>query len=108
MAHLTVMTTEDGDALRVIARGQLDLSTAERLEEALRQAEARGPSTLVLDYAALDFIDSTGLQVLLDADIRAQDHGRRLVVRLGTGEASRVVALADAARRLRVAELDGG
>ena len=106
MAHLTVMTTEDGDALRVIARGQLDLSTAARLEDALHQAEARGPVTLLLDYSSLDFIDSTGLQVLLDADVRAQTDGRRLVVRLGTGEASRVVALADAARRLRVAELD--
>ena len=106
MAHLTVMTTEDGDALRVIARGQLDLSTAERLEEALRQAEARGPATLLLDYSSLDFIDSTGLQVLLDADVRASADGRRLVVRLGTGEAHRVVALADAARRLQVAEID--
>ncbi len=104
MAHLAVMTTEDPGGLRVIVRGELDLSTAGRLEEALRAAEARADGRLTLDYSGLEFIDSTGLQILLDADHRAARAGRRLVVVLGTGEARRVAELADAVDRLTLAD----
>ncbi len=105
MAHLAVMTSEDAAGLRVTVRGELDLSTAERLEDALRAAEDRGGERLVLDYSGLEFIDSTGLQVLLDADHRAASAGRRLVVVLGTGEARRVAELADAIDRLTVSDV---
>jgi len=93
--------------MRVTVRGELDLSTAERLETALREAEARADDRLTLDYSGLDFIDSTGLQVLLDADHRAAASGRRLVVVLGTGEARRVAELADAVDRLTVSDVVG-
>ncbi len=105
MAHLAVMTSEDSGGLRVTVRGELDLSTAERLEDALRAAEARADGRLTLDYSGLEFIDSTGLQVLLDADHRAAAAGRRLVVVLGTGEARRVAELADAVDRLTVSDV---
>ena len=105
MAHLAVMTSEDSGGLRVTVRGELDLSTSERLEDALRVAEARTDGRLTLDYSGLEFIDSTGLQVLLDADHRAAAAGRRLVVVLGTGEARRVAELADAVDRLTVSDV---
>jgi len=105
VAHLAVMTSEDRGGLRVTVRGDLDLSTSGRLEEALRVAEARTDGQLVLDYSGLEFIDSTGLQVLLDADHRAAAAGRRLVVVLGTGEARRVAELADAVARLTVSDV---
>ena len=105
MAHLAVMTSDGPDGMRVTVRGELDLSTAERLEEALRLAEARADGQLTLDYSGLEFIDSTGLQVLLDADHRAAAAGRRLVVVLGTGEARRVAELADAVDRLTVSDV---
>ena len=107
MAHLAVMTTDEASGPRVIVRGELDLSTAGRLEDALRLAEARADGQLTLDYSGLDFIDSTGLQVLLDADHRAAQAGRRLVVGLGTGEARRVAELADAVDRLTLADVPG-
>lgn len=106
MAELTVRTFEEEDEVRVAARGDLDLLTADRLERALEAAERRvGARRLVLDYSGLDFTDSTGLQVLLDADIRAEQAGRELVVRVGDGEARRVLELADVLTRLRVAEV---
>ncbi len=105
VSHLAVMTSESPGAVRVTVRGELDLSTAERLEDALRVAEARADGHLVLDYSGLEFIDSTGLQVLLDADHRAAAAGRRLVVVLGRGEARRVAELADAIDRLTVSDV---
>src|SRR3954463_429431 len=100
------MTTDDGDGLRIIVRGQLDLSTGERLEQALAEAERRANGGgITLDYSGLEFLDSTGLQILLDADVRASRDGHRIAVVLGHGEARRVAELADVVDRLTVAEV---
>ncbi len=106
MGELTV-EIEDGDrGVCVSARGELDLATAERLQRAIIEAEDRaGARPLTIDYSALDFMDSTGLQVLLDADVRALEAGRELVVVPGAGEARRVLELADALERLKVTEV---
>lgn len=94
------------DGVRVAAVGELDLLTADRLERAIHAAEERvGAGRLVLDYSGLDFMDSTGLQLLLDADVRAAEAGRALVVAVGDGEARRVFKLVDVLSRLRVTEV---
>lgn len=95
----------DGAGPVVSVAGQLDMATAERVEAALRVAEADAPPVLTLDYSTLEFVDSTGLQILLDADHRARLAGRRLRVVLGDGEARRVALLADVASRLSVTDL---
>ncbi len=64
----------------VFLRGELDLSGVERAREAIEQAEAGGKGLLVLDLSDLEFIDSTGLEVLLRAARRAHDSGGRLIV----------------------------
>lgn len=99
-------TSEEEDGVRVTATGELDLLTADKLLRALEAAERRvGTRRLVLDYSGLDFMDSTGLQVLLDADVRAEEDGRTLVVAVGDGEARRVLELVDVISRLRVTEV---
>lgn len=95
---------EDG-TVRLLLRGALDTTTGDQVEEALVAAEAAASARLVLDYSGLTFMDSTGLQLLLDADLRAAEAGRELSVVLGTGEARRVVTLADATDRLSVADV---
>lgn len=45
--------------------GELDLATADALEEAI--AEEAGPGDLVLDLAELTFMDSTGIRLILHA-----------------------------------------
>ena len=59
---LTLERDERG-ASRVTLRGELDLATAARLEQALAQA---GDGVL-LDLRELTFMDSTGVRVLLEA-----------------------------------------
>jgi anti-sigma B factor antagonist len=90
--------------VRILVRGELDIATGPRLEEELRRAEADAPSTLVLDLREVTFFDSTGLQLVLDADVRAREAGRTLVVVPGDGEPRRILELADALDRLLVEE----
>jgi anti-anti-sigma factor len=55
---------EDGRVLVRLA-GELDLSTAPLVEERLREALSRGGRQLVVDLRDLDFMDSTGLTLLV-------------------------------------------
>lgn len=96
----------DGDAVRIVVGGEVDLTTGGRLERRVLTAEERLPATLIIDLTAVEFLDSTGLQIVLDADVRAREAGRRLVVVAGDGEAARVLALAAVADRLSVAVIE--
>lgn len=53
---------EERDTLRLV--GELDLSRADALREAL--ARTNGTGTVTLDLAELTYIDSTGLHVLME------------------------------------------
>ena len=64
----------------VAAVGQLDLSSAPLLQGAIAKLEAQAPSLLTVDLSRLEFMDSTGLHLLLEAHQRAVEQGRRLVV----------------------------
>jgi anti-anti-sigma factor len=89
---------------RIAVRGELDLSTGPRLEEEVRRIEAEGPKVLVLDLREVTFFDSTGLQLVLDADVRAREEGRTFVVAPGDGEPRRILELAEVADRLNLEE----
>ncbi len=75
------LKTESRDGGVVIAlTGELDIFTAGRLEEEVKQLEAAGTETVVLDLRELTFMDSTGLATILAADTRARGLGRRLAI----------------------------
>ena len=94
---------EDGaEGPVVTAAGALDITTADRLEQALLHAEAGRPATLVLDLRGVDFFDSTGLQMVLDAHVRASQDARTLLVVAGDGEARRVFDLAEVSADLEL------
>lgn len=97
---------DEQGATRLVVHGDVDMTTGDRLESEVLRVERERPSRLTLDLTDVDFFDSTGLQILLDADIRAHEDGRRLVVITGDGEAARVLALAEVADRLNVATIE--
>ena len=76
----SVTVSTDEDRTTVLLAGELDLSGVDRAREAIEQAEKHSAALLVLDLSQLDFIDSTGLEVILRAARRAHDEGRRLIV----------------------------
>ncbi|MFF2555011.1 STAS domain-containing protein [Nocardia sp. NPDC058058] len=56
-----------GSAVVVVATGEVDLTTAPRLHEAIEHARAQYTGDLVIDLSRIEFLDSTGLNVLLTA-----------------------------------------
>lgn len=59
-------TLEDG--VRIISvKGELDLDTAPELEAPLDDALAGGESSILIDLAGCEFIDSTGIAVIVRA-----------------------------------------
>jgi anti-anti-sigma factor len=56
------------DGLRVVAvRGELDLSTAPDLERPLEDAISSGDALVLIDLSECEFIDSTGIALIVRA-----------------------------------------
>ena len=96
-------TTVNGVRLVAIG-GELDISSAERLEQELAGVEANGRALLVLDLRGVEFIDSTGIRAVLAADERARADGRRLVVVRGAKAVERVLSLTQLDQRLELVD----
>ncbi|HEX5712408.1 MAG TPA: STAS domain-containing protein [Solirubrobacterales bacterium] len=63
---LSIRSERNGTIHRIALEGELDLANADKLETALDAALA-GSRRVVLDMAALTFIDSTGIALLVAA-----------------------------------------
>lgn len=112
MTILEVETEEREGLVQIFLRGELDLSTAEKVEDELRRVEDDADQLLVLDLSGLTFLDSTGLRLMVTADQRARKTGRRLAVVKGPDTVHRVFTITKLDERLRmvddVAELEHG
>jgi anti-sigma B factor antagonist len=73
--------------------GELDLASACTMENALSRAAGAGAKVIVLDLADLEFVDSSGISVLVRAQLRATREGRRLVLRNLSVQVARVLAV---------------
>jgi len=67
---------ERGDRVVVTPRGELDMASAPELEQAVMPRLA-DKAWVVLDLRSLEFIDSSGLRVVVGAHRAAEDQGGR-------------------------------
>jgi anti-anti-sigma factor len=96
------ISTSDRDGRAVVViRGELDLATAPDLEAALQERLDAGQD-VVVDLRELDFMDSTGLRVLVAAHTRVEGTEQRfLIVRPRPGAPiERILAIAGVERVL--------
>ncbi|MFD6326561.1 STAS domain-containing protein [Streptomyces sp. NPDC058442] len=73
--RLLVEVREEGRSAVITPAGELDHHTADLLREPLEECLAKGFGRLVVDCSGLDFCDSTGLNVLLGARLKADAAG---------------------------------
>lgn len=76
----------------VQVEGELDLAVAEQLDEILSKAAAEYSRVLV-GLEACDFIDSSGIAVILRAHNRMEGEGNRLAVYAPTDQVLRVLKM---------------
>lgn len=75
--------------------GELDGQTRGALESELRRVEATDVDTIVLDLSGLEFLDSDGIQLLLDAVERSKFDGERLRLLRPPDESAALLKLMD-------------
>jgi anti-sigma B factor antagonist len=95
------LRAERNDDEHVIALvGELDLDGAERVAQELRRAEQTDARRIVLDLSHLQFIDSSGVRLILAADERLRRDGDRLALIRGPQPVHRVFELIGVTERL--------
>jgi anti-anti-sigma factor len=98
------MSDRDGRAV-VLVRGELDLATAPDLEEVVSERLDAGQDVTV-DLRELEFMDSSGLRVLVSAHYRASGDGTRFVIvrpREG-GEVAKILSIAGIDQELELVD----
>jgi anti-sigma B factor antagonist len=99
-----VSSEVDGERAVVLLVGELDLQTAPQLREELVGLLDRGVNDLVLDLADLDFIDSSGLSVLIMALKRLREREGELRLRAVPARARRVLELSGLDRAISMVD----
>lgn len=73
--ELTITTRRDNDCEIVLVSGEVDVSNADVLRDALDKSLASGAHEVAIDIAEVPYIDSTGIGVLVGIAHRAHDAG---------------------------------
>jgi anti-sigma B factor antagonist len=98
---LDYQTTRNGTVAVIAATGELDLSGAAVLEAEIDRLAADSElGTVVLDMRRLEFMDSSGLRLVVLADMRAREAGRRFALVRGSETVHRVFEITRMAERL--------
>jgi anti-sigma B factor antagonist len=108
MALLELETEQNESHTRLALRGELDISSAPVLEEALGRVEESEPALLVLDLRALEFMDSTGLRTVVSADQRARAQNRRVAIVRGPEAVDRIFNVTRLDERLELVDDPAG
>jgi anti-anti-sigma factor len=99
---LRVSRTSHADRVVLALYGELATDTLPTAEDEVAAAEATGPAVLVLDLTRLEYIDSSGVRLVLVAQHAAEEANRRLAVRLGHGHTRRMFDMLGITERLEV------
>lgn len=97
---LSINTSEDTG--RVLVEGEVDVSNADELRDAVDAALALDAPEIIVDLSQVPYIDSTGIGVLVGAAHRAADAGKKLVVASPQKNVARVLGLLGVADDLNI------
>lgn len=81
------------DEVVVAVAGELDLQSADVLEHEVAGLHAAGHERIVVDLRRIEFIDSTGLRVLIELHRTTEREGRHLSLVRGPRPVQRIFEL---------------
>jgi anti-sigma B factor antagonist len=104
-ARLSIEVEERRNATILRFACELDLATRPEADGIVQQAQAHAPQHLIFDLRALEFIDSTGLHLLLQAHLHSRNDGvTSLHVVCGADNVRHVIELAGLDKLISVIE----
>jgi anti-sigma B factor antagonist len=103
-SEFRVETQTTGRLTTLTVTGELDLVSSPLLERELEQAYGSDGGVILLDLRGLAFMDSTGLHLLVKAQQRAEEAGRRLTLTRGSEQVQRLLDLTGVADLIRIVD----
>ena len=95
----------DGErAVLIGVSGELDLASSPELERELEHGATSGAELLIIDLRKLEFMDSTGLSVLVRAHQKVTQAGKQFAVVKGPQQVQRLLSLTGVAEKLTVVD----
>ncbi|WP_239648780.1 STAS domain-containing protein [Nocardiopsis chromatogenes] len=92
MTDIRIDACPDGGAVRLSFQGDLDLAGAAEVRRAAWEAERRAGPWLTVDLTRLDFIDSSGLALLVELERERRARGGRMeVLAVASGRVAKVL-----------------
>ena len=86
---------------RVQLLGEMDLSVIGSVDREMRRVESGDASRIVLDLGELEFLDASGIRLLLHLNARSKGNGDRLcIARARSPQVQRVIELTGAGQLL--------
>jgi anti-anti-sigma factor len=89
-----------GEAVTVVLVGELDIVTVDELRARLDELTSAGFTRLVLDLRELSFMDSSGLQLVIEREADARRSGVELSLIEGPRQVQRLFELSGMLERL--------
>jgi len=89
---------------RLCVSGELDLATTPQLEQQARTVLADGARSVVIDLANVNFIDSSGLRLLLLLSQQAADEGWRMQITRPSEQVQTILKITGAGTELPIEE----
>jgi anti-sigma B factor antagonist len=100
--HFRVDTREGRDRAVLSLHGELDLASAPLLEREIGDVDFATTATVVLDLQGLEFIDSTGLRMILASQERVRGLGGGFAVTRGSPQVQRLLEITRADEHLQI------
>jgi anti-sigma B factor antagonist len=97
---LNIDVVERDRVLTLVVEGDLDIATAPLLDEQLAAAEAKDIAALVVDLDRVEFMDSSGLHVLLRHVAYSSQNGNRLRLTNGSAQVQRLFEISGMSEHL--------
>lgn len=99
--QLRIDVQQPADRVIVSLDGELDLASAPLVQQAMESADLDSAAMVVFDLRRLEFMDSTGLRIILATRERCKERGQQFAVTRGSDQVQRLLSVTGASEHLR-------
>jgi anti-anti-sigma factor len=92
-SQFRIASERDGGTCYLRLEGEFDLACKEAFEQYLLNVTAGRPAGVIVDLSRLEFMDSSGLRMVVDANALCSESGIDYGVIAGSGQARRLFDL---------------